>query len=417
MLKKVYNNYIAKNLGLINMFGKVFGRTLFLVSLSFFSYKLSIKDFANFAIFWSSLRMFTFLTTNNLYIVYFDKVRNSLMVNKEWPIRVSANILFTYTGFSVLIGGISLFLFEDIWITIILMPCLLFYTIIRNLSEFAKADNNLFLSIFIEEVLFYILFFAAGILGILLFNDIFSVMLALLISLFLTAIVCLYLFSKKFNISIKSYAVKWSDFSVSDFKLGLNYTVLRGNEVLSNFGVRYLGQIFYGDLFVGYAHIMYQFYNIFCLLSVAVISGLQSKITIKTNEVLTKAFFNKMYRKILSTLVPFVLGLLVVVMLLSEYILEWFFPKYIGYGSLLIKVSLAGVFFAIVQPFIFIFIYNKLFYNIVKLNIIQYSIIAIMFSLPYFYPNFDEQYWLLLIMTLFVFIQGWFAVLNYNRIT
>ena len=129
------------------MFGKVFGRSLFLLLLSFFSYKLSIKDFASFAIFWSSLRMFTFYSANNLYIIYFDKVRNSLMVNKEWPIKVSANILFTYIGFSILIGGISLFLFEDIWITIILMPCLLCYTIIRNLAEFAKADNNLFLSI------------------------------------------------------------------------------------------------------------------------------------------------------------------------------------------------------------------------------------------------------------------------------
>jgi hypothetical protein len=203
---------------------------------------------------------------------------------------------------------------------------------------------------------------------------------------------------------------------LSDFKLGLNYTILRGNEVLSNFAVRYLGQIYYGDLFVGYAHIMYQFYNLFCLLSVAVVSGFQSKITIKSHEVLTREFFNKMYRKVLKTLLPFVVGLLIVVALLNNQILEWFFPKYASFGGLLIKVSLAGVFFAIVQPFIFIFIYNRLFHNIIRLNVIQYAIMLIMFSLPYFYPNFDEQYWLLLMMTLFVMIQGFFAVLNYNRI-
>ena len=114
MLKKVYNRYIADNLGLINMFGKVFGRSLFLLLLSFFSFKLSVKDFANFAIFWSTLRMFTFYTTNNLYIIYFDEVRESLLNAKKWPKRVSANILITYLGFTIAISIVSLILFETI---------------------------------------------------------------------------------------------------------------------------------------------------------------------------------------------------------------------------------------------------------------------------------------------------------------
>lgn len=398
------------------MFGKVFGRSLFLLLLSFFSFKLSLKDFANFAIFWSTLRMFTFYTTNNLYIIYFDEVRASLMDNKKWPKRISANILITYLGFIIVISIVSLVLFEGIWTTIILIPCLFCYVLIRNLAEFAKADNNLFLSIFIEEVLFYILLFITGLAAILLYNDILSVMIAILVSLIITMIVCLYLFYKKFEISISSYGIHWSDFSVSDFKLGLNYTVLRGNEVLSNFAVRYLGQIYYGDLFVGYAHIMYQFYNIFCLLSVAVISGFQSKITIPSAETLSRVFFNKMYIKIIKTLLPFVIALLLIVTLLNEQILIWFFPKYIDYSSLLLLVSLAGLLFAMVQPFIFIFIYNKLFFNIVKLNVVQYCVMFFMFALPFIYPNFNEEYWLLLIMTLFVFIQGLFSVLNYKRI-
>ena len=416
MLKKVYNNYISQNLGLINMFGKVFGRSLYLVLLALLSHKLSLNDFANFAIFWATLRMFTFYTANNLYIIYFDEVRTSLMKKREWPKRITTNIVFTYLAFSTLLFVVSLFLFENVWVTILLMPCLLCYIIIRNLSEFAKADNNLLLSIFIEEILFYFLFFITGVASLFFFNNLISVIFALLISLLLTAITCLILFRRKFEISIKSYSLASSDFSFSDFKLGFNYTILRGNEVLSNFAVRYLGQIYYGDLFVGYAHIMYQFYNIFCLLAVAVVSGFQSKITISLDEALTREFFNKMYKKVLTTLLPFVVGLLIVVVLLNAQILEWFFPKYIIFGQLLIKVSLAGVFFAVVQPFVFIFIYNKLFHNIMRLNAIQYAIMTFMFSLPYFYSNFDEQYWLLLMMTLFVMIQGFFAVLNYNRI-
>ena len=407
---------IVQNLGLINLFGKASGRTLFLILLSFFSYKLSVKDFADFAIFWASLRMFTFYATNNLYIIYFDKVRSFLIEKHEWPKRVSANIIFTGVFFSLVICVISFFLFEDIWVTLIIIPCLLCYIVIRNLTEFAKADNNLFLSIFIEDILFYFLFFIASICGLYFYNDIFMIMIALLFSLFVTAIVCVYLFKRKFKIKISNYVIKTSDFSFSDFKLGLNYTILRGNEVLSNFAVRYLGQIYFGDLFVAYAHIMYQFYNIFCLFTMSVISGFQSKITVKSTHKNTRAHFKKMYKKIIITLSPFILVLFLIILLFNNQILLWFFPKYSEFSSLLIKVSLAGVLFVIVQPFVFILIYNKLFSNIIRLNYIQYFIMLIVFSLPIIIPSFDEQYWLLLIMTIFVLIQGGFAQINYNKI-
>ncbi len=415
-LPEKYKNRITQNLGLINLFGKSFGRVLFLILLSFFSFKLSIKDFADFAVIWASLRMFTFYSSNNLYIIYFDKVRDYLINKGKWPKSVSANIILTCISFSVIFFIASLFLFEEIWVAIIFIPCLLCYVVIRNLSEFAKADNNLFLSIFIEDFLFYLLFFVTSICGLYYYNDIFVVMLMLLISLIITAVVCLILFKRKFDLSINSYGISFRDFSIKDFKLGLNYTILRGNEVLSNFGVRYLGQIYFGDLFVAYAHIMYQFYNVFSLLTISVVSGFQSKITVKSDEIITRSFFNKMYRRMVKTLAPFIIALLIVFTMLNDQILLWFFEKYSEYGMLLIKVSLAAVLFAIVQPFVFILIYNKLFSNIIKLNYIQYIVMAIVFTLPIMIPSINEQFWLLLIMTIFVLIQGGFALLNYYKI-
>lgn len=293
-LKKGLKENIAQNLGLINLFGKSFGRVLFLVLLSFFSYKLTVSDFAEFAIIWSSLRMFTFYAANNLYIIYFDKVRAYLIDKNQWPRKVSANIVITCVAFCILIFVLSILLFDELWVALVLIPCLLCYVVIRNLSEFAKADNNLFLSIFIEDFLFYLLFFVLSISGLYFYNDVFSVMITLLISLFITAVVCVLLFKRKFKISLKSYTINLKDFSFPDFKLGLNYTILRGNEVLSNFGVRYLGQIYFGDLFVAYAHIMYQFYNVFCLLAISVVSGFQSKITLKSDKIMTRSFFKKM---------------------------------------------------------------------------------------------------------------------------
>ena len=90
---KLFNTYIKNNLGLINLFGKVSGRVLFLLLTSFFAYKLSFKTFAAFAIFWTALRMLTFFSANNLYIICFNEVRESLLNKKEWPVIVSANIV------------------------------------------------------------------------------------------------------------------------------------------------------------------------------------------------------------------------------------------------------------------------------------------------------------------------------------
>ena len=93
---KLFNTYIKNNLGLINLFGKVSGRVLFLLLTSFFAYKLSFKTFAAFAIFWTALRMLTFFSANNLYIICFNEVRESLLNKMECPVIVSANIVVTF---------------------------------------------------------------------------------------------------------------------------------------------------------------------------------------------------------------------------------------------------------------------------------------------------------------------------------
>ena len=288
------------------MFGKSFGRVLYLILVSYLSFKLSINHFAEFAIFWTSLRMFTFYGSNNLYIVYFNKVREYLIDKKEWPRIVSSNIIITILFFSSLITLVSLLLFDDSLFIIPLIVCVICFIIIRYVAEFAKADNNLFLSIFIDDVLFYILFFIFCLVSLSYTSDIYAVIYSLLFASFITAFCGILMFIRKFRIKINSLAISYSDFSMSDFKLGINYTFLRGNEVLSNFAVRYLGQIYFGDIFVGYAHIMYQFYNIFSLLTMSVISGFQSKITIKNSQDFSRKFIKQSYIKIVKTTLPFI---------------------------------------------------------------------------------------------------------------
>lgn len=413
---KLFNTYIKNNLGLINLFGKVSGRVLFLLLTSFFAYKLSFKTFAAFAIFWTALRMLTFFSANNLYIICFNEVRESLLNKMEWPVIVSANIVVTFIIFGLISTLISFLIFKNLTITLLVLPTLFFFVIIRDISEFSKSDNSVYLSIFIEDFLFYVLFFITGIISIYLFDSLEGIVLALFLSTLITAIIALILFKRKFKLSIKKYSFNLNDFSLNSFRLGINYTFLRGNDFLSNFGVRYLGQIYFGDVFVSYAHIMYQFYNIFTLITISVISGLQSEITVTKLSSFNKDFIRKTYRELLKTITPFIFGTLIIIILFNTQILSFIFPKYVEYNELLIKVSLTSLLFMLIQPLVFIMIYNNKMANLKTLNVLQYIAITIVYVVPYFFSNFNEEYWLLLVMTIFIVIQGLFSIQNYKRI-
>ncbi|MFT6065073.1 MAG: hypothetical protein ACJAQX_000935, partial [Polaribacter sp.] len=342
-MKRLFNTYIKNNLGILNLFGKTLGRFLFLLLTSFFAYKLSFKDFAAFAIFWTTLRMLTFFSANNLYIIYFNEVRESLINHKKWPANVSSNIALTVLVLGLLSSIISFFIFDSIWIAVLMFPSLVLFVLIRNIAEFSKSDNSVYLSIFIEDIVFYFLFFVIGISSVYIFNNLMGIVIALFLTIFITAITSLILFKNKFKFKINTFKIRPKDFSFKVFRLGINYTFLRGNEILASFGARYLGQIYFGDIFVSYAHIMYQFYNLSALITMAVISGLQSKITVKIDADFNKIFVREMYVKILKTIIPVVFGIIIIITLFNSQILALFFTKYTQYNKLLVKVSFIGL--------------------------------------------------------------------------
>lgn len=413
-MNNFFKKYVKKNLGFINLAGKISGKVFFLVLTSFFSHELSYKDFASFAIFWSALRMFIYFSANNLHIIYFNKVRQNLISYKKWPIEVSSNITITAIGFSFIFTIISFFIFDDIAITLLMFPSILLYLIIKSISEFSKSNDSLFLSIFIEDFLFYLLFFISGVTLVMFSNSFLMIVTALFFSLLLTSITSIILFKRKFKLNIKTYKIKFEDFSFEDFRLGINYSFLRGNEIFANFGVKFFGKIYFGDLFVSYTHIMYQFYNLFGLVIISIISGLQSKITINDDSKFNKLFVKNNYFKVLKTATPFIILTLIIINFFNYEILDLLFSKYKSYNKLLVKVAFTSVLLLIVQPLVFIFIYNNKIHNIKILNITQYFFMIIIYAIPYLYSGFNEEYWLLLTMTTFVIIQGIFAIKNYR---
>ena len=135
-MRKLYEKYLKRNIGLINLFGKSSGRVLFLLLTSFFAFKLSVKDFATFAIFWTALKMMTFLSANNFYIVYFNKVREHLLKDQKWPSDVTSNVVFTGLILSVFSSILTYFIFDSYYVAIIMLPSVLLFIaiIFRSLS-------------------------------------------------------------------------------------------------------------------------------------------------------------------------------------------------------------------------------------------------------------------------------------------
>ena len=406
---------LKQNLGLINLFGKSSGRLMYLIVLVYFNKELPVNVFADFAIFWTGLRLFTFYAANNIYIISFNSVRTSLLEQQMFPRHIMYNSLYTLLLFLVPISIISYFIFDSWLIAGCMALCVICNVFIRNLVEYAKADNNLYLSIFVDDFLFYFLFLFFGFGTLYLGDSLELVIYSMVLASVLAALAGVVLFAAKFRLKIKTIQPQLPGFDRNTFFLGLNYTFLRGNEVLSNFGVRYFGQIYFGDVFVSYVHIMYQFYNIIALLTIAVISGFQSKIVVSDLRHFTTKFISRTYSRLIKTILPFTVGVVVLIGVFRDLILTVFFPRYSDYADLLLLVCAAALTLSIIQPLVFIFIYNNKFSNLKTLNVFQYVMLLLLIALPWLYSGTAQNVWLILMMISLTLVQGLFALFNFRK--
>jgi len=290
-----------------------------------------------------------------------------------------------------------------------------FYLVIRYISEYSKINNNILLSIFIEDTLFYVTFFTFCITFLLLNNslDIWDIQLLLCLTLFITMIIGVLLFKKKFSLKTPIKIGDISKFSLKDFKEGLNYSFLKGGDVLNSFLIRYLGEIFFGSMFVAYTHILFQFYNIFNIITMSVISGFQSKIVLSNNQKLNFYNFKHYYKLIVKSLWPFSFLLSAVLILFRDQITGFLFPNYIQYSNLLVWVGLIGILLSIIQPYLYILIYNNTFSNIKKAIWTQYLTLILILALPLL--GLQQNIWLFIMMTAFIIIQGIFGILQFKK--
>jgi hypothetical protein len=131
--------------------------------------------------------------------------------------------------------------------------------------------------------------------------------------------------------------------------------------------------------------------------------------------VFNTSFVKKSYKNILKIVAPFTVITIISIYFFKDLILEMFFPKYVAYADLLMKVSLIGLLLMLIQPLVYILIYNKKMMNIHNVNIVQYATMILLFISPSLFMDFSEEIWLLLAMSAFVLVQGLFSVVTIRK--
>ncbi|MEL6919164.1 MAG: hypothetical protein AAFO99_15720, partial [Bacteroidota bacterium] len=111
--------------------------------------------------------------------------------------------------------------------------------------------------------------------------------------------------------------------------------------------------------------------------------------------------------KMIKPLFTFILLLTLVLTVFGRQVLAVLFPKFVAYDYMLYWICIAGLIFALIQPFVFILIYNNKFKGIKRTNTAQYITLGIVLIAPIF--GIHQDVWLIALMSTFILLQGMLA--------
>jgi O-antigen/teichoic acid export membrane protein len=396
---------LKNSIGLHNSTGKISGKALHLVYTSLASTSISISEFALFAIFWTTLRFFIYLGSNNYYISFFSAVREKLAA-KKWHNTVFTMILITGVAFSVLSFVFFFAFFKSYHVSLLGALAVISGIILKCLAEFSKANHSVFLAVISEDLTLNVVLLGSFLFlpenpTILFFSQwaIIAYVIAMIVSYF--GIV------RKFGLEwLPRIYVPLNFFSY--FKTGLSLTIYRGHEMTAFFLIRTMGKYFYGEYFVASTHILLQFYNIVKLYVLGTISGYQSKITLKhvtkwTMKTVQELYFLVLKRASLLFAVGIFLGFA-----LKTHIITLFFPNYLEITSKVNVMLTLGIIMFVFEPLHYIFIYNNLIQNKKRINTILIVILLSLSSLSIL--NINSFIWFCLMITYPLIVQLLFVL-------
>lgn len=396
---------LMRNIGLHNSTGKISGKALYLIYTSLASMSLSVSEFALFAIFWTTLRFFIYLGSNNYYISFFSAVREKLAA-KKWHNTVFTAILITGVAFSALSFVFFFVFFKSYHVSLLGALAVISGIILKCLAEFSKASDSVFLAVISED-----LTLNAVLLGSFLFLPENPTILFFsqwaIIAYVIAMIVSYFGIVRKFGLEwFPRIHIPLNFFSY--FKAGLSLTIYRGHEMTAFFLIRTVGKYFYGEYFVASTHILLQFYNIVKLYVMGTISGYQSKITLErvtkwTMKTVQELYFLVLKRASLLFAAGIFLGFA-----LKTHIIILFFPNYLEITTKVNIMLIIGIITFVFEPLHYIFIYNSLIQNKKMINTFLIVVLLIISSLSIL--NINSFIWLCAMITYPLIVQFLFVL-------
>lgn len=372
------------NTGLNNSFGKISGKAIHLFYTSLASVSLPISEFALFAIFWTTVRLFIYFGSNNYYIAFFAEVRTKLL-EKKWHNRIWTVVLITAVIFSVISFGFLFAFFHSFYVSFFGTTAVFFGILLKCLAEFSKANHSVFVAVISED-----LTLNTVLLGSFLFlpenPTILFISQWALIAYAIAMLISYIGVVRKFDLAwFPKIQEKPSFFSF--FKEGFGLTIYRGHETMAFFLIRILGRYYYGEYFVASTHILLQFYNIVKLYVIATISGFQSKITLDNVKKWTLTTVQKLYFSVLKKASLLFFTGITLGFALKTHIINLFFPNYLAEASKVNAILIIGIITFAFEPLHYIFIYNNLFKNKKRINTLLIFTLLLVSSLSMFSIN------------------------------
>ena len=388
------------NTGLNNSFGKISGKAIHLFYTSLASVSLPISEFALFAIFWTTVRLFIYFGSNNYYIAFFAEVRTKLH-EKKWHNTIWTVVLITAVIFSTISFGFLFSFFHSFYVSLFGTAAVFFGILLKCLAEFSKANDSVFVAVISED-----LTLNTVLVGSLLFlpenPTILFISQWALIAYAMAMLISYIGVVRRFDLAWLPKIQETPSFFFF-FKEGFGLTIYRGHETTAFFLIRTLGKYYYGEYFVASTHILLQFYNIVKLYVIATISGFQSKITLDDVKKWTLTMVQKLYFSVLKKAsLLFFIGI-TLGFTLKTHIINLFFPNYIAVVSKVNVMLIIGIITFAFEPLHYIIIYNNLVKNKKRINFVLIFTLLLISSLSMF--SINSFLWFCLMISYSLIVQ------------
>lgn len=406
-MSKLMNNLF--NPGTINLGSKLGAKGAFFIFSFYLINVLSVEDLARYALFYATLRILTFFGVNSTNITRFDELR-AQFTGEQTQTGLVGELLMSVVINHVALYLITLPFFPDVTLITLANIAALVFSVIRLLADFSRFDGKVSGSIWIEDVCFTLVFILLSVFLLTRIEALQAVTAAIVIAGFCGTLCGILVFRKK----MQAYGVRLKRekprLNFRDFLLNTEFSILKGLTVFTMYAFRFFGMRFYGDQMVAETHVLLQQFNMFSLVSISIISGFQSKIVRKAEEIIDRPWLKSTYKTVQFPTLCLSLAGLFVFFIFAENVLKLIAPEF-AYLVPELRITIGVIaLFLIFNPLFYLFFMNKKVAYRRRVTVVLYAMLGLMISLGNFIENW--RIWFFGLLGLLVLFPLVFSVIS-----